>query len=388
MSTSKVVIVIPVYKDTLNEFEKISLMQVKKVLGKYPIIFVAPEGVKFSYFSEGNGIVHCPKHFFESVKSYSRLMLSPDFYKVFSNFDYMLIYQLDAFVFSDQLEYFCSLGYDYIGATWSYLFARKLNFNEKKYVCQVGNGGFCLRNIKACYDVLLYCQSNASDLLQKPEDDFWALCGKAEINGFKTPPPQIADKFSVEYFPDRLIKRNNGRLPFGCHGWWRFNADAYIKMFDTYGMNLRNLRTEMLRHQTKNDFVLKARNSLNFYAINRLGRRLQRGRPIMRYLARKNYPSIHVVRSPYTTFIVSRLLLENNFISDKIYFYNQNEVDILIHDIKPEKEPHLIIAPGEGFEHFILNALRNKEISYGNRVTGFHIEYLAACEKIFHNLGK
>jgi len=43
-------------------------------------------------------------------------MMSPAFYDAFKAFDYILIYQLDAFVFRDELEYFCSLGYDYIGA--------------------------------------------------------------------------------------------------------------------------------------------------------------------------------------------------------------------------------------------------------------------------------
>lgn len=383
MSTSKVVIVIPVYKDTLNEFEKISLMQVKKVLGKYPIIFVAPEGVKFSYFSEGNGIVHCPKHFFESVKSYSRLMLSPDFYKVFSNFDYMLIYQLDAFVFSDQLEYFCSLGYDYIGAPWSLKDLRKFEINGQHFRYRVGNGGFCLRNVKACQDTLIKHRDLINEKEYVPEDVVFARCGALDNENFRIAPMKIAYKFSIENMPRWFVKKNGGKLPFGCHDWVDLDKNFYVNAFFKVGYDLRPLINKM----TENSLISQ-RNFLAQFVFNRLMNRLQHGRPIMRYLARKNYPSIHVVRSPYTTFIVSRLLLENNFISDKIYFYNQNEVDILIHDIKPEKEPHLIIAPGEGFEHFILNALRNKEISYGNRVTGFHIEYLAACEKIFHNLGK
>ena len=33
----------------------------------------------------------------------------------FLEYQYMLIYQLDAFVFEDKLDYFCELGYDYIG---------------------------------------------------------------------------------------------------------------------------------------------------------------------------------------------------------------------------------------------------------------------------------
>ena len=47
MSSIKVAVVIPTYKEELDEFEKISLAQVRKVLGKYPIIFLTFKDVKF-----------------------------------------------------------------------------------------------------------------------------------------------------------------------------------------------------------------------------------------------------------------------------------------------------------------------------------------------------
>ena len=37
-------------------------------------------------------------------------------YSRFEKYEYMLIYQLDAFVFSDRLMEFVEAGYDYIGA--------------------------------------------------------------------------------------------------------------------------------------------------------------------------------------------------------------------------------------------------------------------------------
>ncbi|MBQ7630124.1 MAG: hypothetical protein IJS81_07940, partial [Selenomonadaceae bacterium] len=98
-------VVIPVYKENLNEFEKISLAQVQKVLGNYQIIFVAPRGKNFSYFTQGSKIYFFQPQFFQSDKTYSELMKSPIFYKSFLEYKYILIYQLDAFVFSDELEY-------------------------------------------------------------------------------------------------------------------------------------------------------------------------------------------------------------------------------------------------------------------------------------------
>lgn len=43
-------------------------------------------------------------------------MLSAEFYDRFAAYEYVLIYQLDAFVFADRLAEFCQMGYDYIGA--------------------------------------------------------------------------------------------------------------------------------------------------------------------------------------------------------------------------------------------------------------------------------
>ena len=51
-----VVITIPIYRDFLSATEKVSLMQVKRILGKYPCVFVAPESLVFDYEGLENGI--------------------------------------------------------------------------------------------------------------------------------------------------------------------------------------------------------------------------------------------------------------------------------------------------------------------------------------------
>ena len=42
-NNKQVVVVVPVYKEALNEFENISLKQLYRMLGNYDIVFVAPE---------------------------------------------------------------------------------------------------------------------------------------------------------------------------------------------------------------------------------------------------------------------------------------------------------------------------------------------------------
>ena len=74
MST-KVAVVIPAYKDALDPLEKISLAQCRKILSRYPIIFVAPEGKNFSYVKPGETVIKFPAENFRSVDTYSQLML-------------------------------------------------------------------------------------------------------------------------------------------------------------------------------------------------------------------------------------------------------------------------------------------------------------------------
>ena len=89
MPSIKVAVVIPTYKEELDEFEKISLAQVRKVLGNYPIVFVVPEGKNFSYFNHEDIIVKFPPQFFQSLENYNYLMMSPQFYEAFLSFDYI-----------------------------------------------------------------------------------------------------------------------------------------------------------------------------------------------------------------------------------------------------------------------------------------------------------
>lgn len=62
-------------------------------------------------------------------------MLTKEFYLRFRQWEYLLIYQLDAYVFQDELMDWCNKGYDYIGAPFLKL-NREVDWNN------CGNGGF------------------------------------------------------------------------------------------------------------------------------------------------------------------------------------------------------------------------------------------------------
>ena len=373
----KAAVVIPIYKEELDDLEKISLAQVRKVLGNYPIIFVAPEGKNFSYLEPGEMLVQFHPQHFQSVKTYSRLLLSPFFYEPFLVFEYMLIYQLDAFVFYDALEDFCRLDYDYIGAAWSYVYLKDI-----KPFSRVGNGGFSLRKVSSHYKLLTEHGNLADkwDVQKLSEDLFFSYCCKRGDLGFHTAPIDIAYKFSAEFNPARVVKKNGGKLPFGCHNWRMKNPEFYTKIFLQYGYDLRPLKNML----TFSDGGLEY--WLMFTAMERLNRQLQRGKALLQYLPTKKFASIRVIRSPDAMKILTQLLTEENTLADKIFIYDEKNTVNLIRDVERENLPHLIIV--WDYDKRLIAAIENKGLIYGENVISFQREYFKAQEKLFHNLGR
>ena len=374
-------VVIPVYKETLNEFEKISLAQVQKVLGHYQIIFVAPQGLKISYARQGDKVSFFPPQFFQSPKTYNHLMMSAAFYKVFLNYEYILIYQLDAFVFSDKLEYFCGLGYDFIGAPWATL--QKIIYDNKIYMAFVGNGGFSLRKVEKFYNLLTNHKTWTTEIKTMPEDVFFSLCGKLFPDEFRIAPIKIAYQFSVEQCVEHFVKKNGGELPFGCHAWHNCSKNFYIKEIPKFNYDISNLIKDM----DVKDFTICERDLMR-YSIQRLYRRIQRRQSIMRYLSRNKFASIRVIRHPFAMMIFARLMLENPTLSDEVIFYNADEKDILLQDLKLDRTPHLLITVGGVGDIALVSELVKRGFTYGSRIISFYNEYMNYCKNLFKNLGK
>ena len=375
---SKAAVVIPNHKEELNELEKISLAQCRKVLGHYPIIFALPIGKHFSFLRQDDKIIYFPPQYFQNVKAYNVLMMSPFFYEMFKDFEYILIYELDAFVFRDELEYFCSLGYDYIGAPWPYY--AKRNFPDIKNV-RVGNSGFCLRKVKVHYKFLLENADFFNKVMYMPNDDFFAYCGARKDINFSVPPVDIAARFSVEYLLEHSLKSIGGKFPFGCHGWTKMSADFYVKVLAQFGYDLRPLKNKM----DNIDYNI-LRNGLTGFAFQRLSRRLQRGQSILRYLPTKRFASVRVIRHPITMMILARLLFEDSSLADNVFLYDPDEQDLLLQDLTLQKLPHLLIDVGGGVE--LVSAIEQKGFSYGKRIISFQREYMQFQERLFHKLGR
>src|SRR4030095_1462522 len=136
--SKQVAIVVPLYNPTLTADEEISLRQLTHFLGANDKFLVVPQTLNIKL--QGFQVCRFADEFFFDTATYSALLLSRDFYRTFAEYRSILIYQLDALVFSDQLLPWCERGLDYIGAPW--LAGVGLDFVQ---TTTVGNGGFSLR---------------------------------------------------------------------------------------------------------------------------------------------------------------------------------------------------------------------------------------------------
>lgn len=369
----RVAVVIPTHKEELDDLEKISLAQCRKVLGHYPIIYVIPEGKNFSWIPEGSQIIHMP-HLGKGFDHYNTLLKSPQFYEPFLDYEYILIYHTDAFVFYDALKYFCSLGYDYIGAPWP-IWLSWLRIRTKS-LSRVGNGGFCLRKVKACYD-LLSKHLEAKDNINA-EDMFFSYCGKIPDLNFNVAPYDIACKFAAEVNPSRVIKKNGGHFPFGAHKWFGYNADLFIDYFLRFGYDLRPFKDKL----GNQNFASVIRQGLCEVATKRLIRRVENGQLFLKYLPTKRFASVKAIKNPVTEKILKKIT--SSYKSLKIYSYD-NMKD-LANDWSVEKLPHLLITLEDEAPFF--TAVDRAGLRYGKHVISLQQEYINHWEKLFHKLGK
>lgn len=174
-------IVIPIWKETLDCVEEISLKRLRKVLvddkmnvGVWdelkdysPVYLVCPEGLDTTAYENIYNVgdteidlkkVEFDASYFKSTATYSQLCISYDFYKAFDEYEYMYIHQLDCYLFKDEFNMWCNKGYDYIGGPiistecgWNTI--KKTRNGAEKWQPLVGNGGFSLRKIETFIEI-------------------------------------------------------------------------------------------------------------------------------------------------------------------------------------------------------------------------------------------
>lgn len=261
-------VVVPVYK----EFSQLTIAEVKsfeqllRVLGRHDIVIITFEGIGYDKYLEfairksgKNLFVKLyDSEYFENLTGYNKLLTSKKIYLSLKEYKYMLIYQLDAWIFRDELEYWCSKGYDYIGAPW---FERNTN-----NAVVGGNGGFSLRNVQKSLRILSrvktitrirriwfntklqgifslfkisifrsvfhikdinYFNEIIFNWSKENEDYFWSYFIQNTFSDFSVAPFEEAFKFSFEVNSSFLFERNGCVLPFGCHAWEKYEPEFW-----------------------------------------------------------------------------------------------------------------------------------------------------------------
>jgi len=250
----KVKVVIPIYKTELGALEKISLERALDVLGHYPIVVAKPRSLNLQSLSSRYPsliMMDFDDEYFKGIAGYNRFMLSADFYSAFADTEYVLIYQLDAYVFEDKLAEWCDKGYDYVGAPWlkkpayrlpvistyrrlQYWWMKVRNKPSKQDLYdKVGNGGFSLRKVSSFLRVIerqkeevdFYANHERFHLFN--EDVFWAT----RPDGFRYPTALEAIQFSFDKYPAFCYRLNNRQLPFGCHAWYKRKMRGFWRRF-------------------------------------------------------------------------------------------------------------------------------------------------------------
>ena len=157
------IVVIPVYKETLDCVEEISLKRLYTVLkdSTQDVCLIYPDGMNTKAYTDiypNLSLKTFDPKYFKNTQMYSQLCLSYDFYDYFSrDYKYMLIYQLDCYIFYNAIDEWCEKGYDYVGGPilstdcgWDTV---KKSREGQKWQPYVGNGGLSLRNLETFKEI-------------------------------------------------------------------------------------------------------------------------------------------------------------------------------------------------------------------------------------------
>ncbi len=272
MQDVKPVVLIIAHKEQISKEEAASLVQCFKILGKHAIRLIFPKGKSAKVYTDlvpNLQVDYIDPIWQSTYENFNKLKVSRFLLKRYANYTHILYYELDAWVFRDELIHWCQSGYDYIGAPW---FEGWGKIDEPTTIVGVGNGGFSLRNIKSCLKVL-----NSFRYLKPPseilkgrlenckkwtdnlraylgfildctirnncfwlfnnliigEDVFWSEFSSKKFSWYKVAPVDVAITFSFEAYPAYMLKLNKNKIPFGCHAWEKYDKifwKNYIKL--------------------------------------------------------------------------------------------------------------------------------------------------------------
>lgn len=241
-SINRCCVIIPVYKQDLSRYELLSFKRCIRILGNHYFCIVTHNNLDISrYLSILNNakarfsVNYFSPNYFDGISGYNQLMLSNDFYSSFLNFEFILIYQLDAYVFFDNLDYWCTQNYDYIGAFIPETITKNIEgtynsrLSEPLKLHYAYNGGASLRKVSTFYQTTREFSPLIKELSNAGLNE--DIIFSSILHCSNQPTKKTADSFSIESFPKESYISNGEKLPMLCHGWYRSDLDVYDKEF-------------------------------------------------------------------------------------------------------------------------------------------------------------
>jgi len=235
---SNLEIAIPIYKKSFDQEEQLLVDRMFKVFTERGISFFGPANLDNSYYLDrypSAKQMTFESDYFLSVQGYSRLLLSRKFYESFGGKEFLLISQPDVYVFRDELDIWLSKPYDYVGAPWPNGYSVTLNMGRFKNADRgtlvnafVGNGGFSLRRINKCIQLLEQDIEVADwfSITGSNEDLFFSFVGQM-TPGFTMPNPIEASLFAMEVKPEFFYDLNGNHMPMAAHAFQKFSPEFW-----------------------------------------------------------------------------------------------------------------------------------------------------------------
>lgn len=238
-------IVVPIYRPTFEPFELAALRSIADVLNSRDLYLAMPDSLRISELPQTVkslpfSIQYFSHSHFRSKRSYSRLLMSPHFYRMFSMHAYLLIAQLDSLILRDRLDNWTNGDYDFVGSPLRANYGKSMSVDAGPGL----NGGLSIRNIQAALRILSSrdgrrirlndaCRMeqayktravrvirdgiayNYSSQMRKPrinEDLYWSYFTPAVNTWFRVPPPESAAMFGFDagngWYPTPAVLAN------------------------------------------------------------------------------------------------------------------------------------------------------------------------------------
>lgn len=274
---SRPVVVIPVHLPRPSPSEIVSLRQCGKVLANRDIVILAPKNLDLGAYREllpRAADLGVEPHWMASIKAYNQMMISPLVFNALDGHTHMILHEPDAIVIRDEIDHWCNQPFDYIGAPW---FEGWDTPAADAPVIGVGNLGFSFHRLSTSRRVTASRRrwypystvaknlikglggngeqlrrgliglgsggllSGAHKLCDEHCDIFWSFTVPKIETTFRIPPADIAVQFAWEVLPSRCMEMCRGSLPFGIHGWAKYEFEFLLPHLIFAGVDLHEV---------------------------------------------------------------------------------------------------------------------------------------------------